>query len=78
MVAIREYRPASAEDAIDGACESRADGLHAAREGVPIDRLDEEMDVVRLQRVVHHAKRATLARLGDATLERPDETSGAE
>jgi len=78
MVPIGQDRPAAPRNPIHGAREPRRDRLHAAPERVAIARLDDQMRVVPLQRVVHEPE--PLA--GAATRERPldlmDDGHGAQ
>lgn len=69
VVAIGEYRPSAAEHSIDGSCEPGTDGHHAPRQRRAIGRLDDEMEMVRLQRVLSHTKLLALARLSHAVFQ---------
>ena len=64
VVAAVEHRPAAPADAVHGAGETGADALHAAGERVLAVCFDDQVHVVALERVVHDAEAAALARLG--------------
>ena len=64
VIAAIEHRPAAPADAVHGAREAGADALHAARERLLALRLDDQVRVVALERVVRDAEAAALARLG--------------
>ncbi len=78
MIAIGEHAPAPLRDAIDRPREPRADRHHAAPEGVAVVRLDDEMGMVALQRVVHEPKVGTRAAGGEGPLDLTDDAEGAE
>ena len=56
MIAIGEHRPTPPRDPVHRPRESGADCLHTAPERVAIARLDDQVRVVPLQRVVHEPK----------------------
>jgi len=56
MVAVREDAASAPELAIDGLRESDGEALDPASEGAGIVSLDQEMHVIRLNRVVRDAK----------------------
>ena len=78
MIAIGQHAPAPLRDAIDRPREPRADRHHAAPEGVAVVRLDDEMGVVALQRVVHEPKVGTRAAGGEGPLDLTHDAEGAE
>jgi len=78
MVAIRQHRPNALEDPVHRPREARADGLHATRRGVTVGRFDEQVHVIRLQRVVHHPEVSTLRGVAEAVLEDANERGGTE
>ncbi len=53
MIAIGEHASRTAGDPIHGTREATADRHHAAAEGIAVTRLDDQMRVISLQRVVH-------------------------
>ena len=62
VVATVEHRPAASGHPVHGACEARRDALHAARERVLAVRLDDQVRVVALERVVVHAELTAFGR----------------
>ena len=78
MVAIGHHAPAPVGHAVHGPREPRADRHHAAPEGVAVVRLDDEMGMVALQRVVHEPKVGTRAAGGEGPLDLADDAEGAE
>ena len=70
--------PAPREDAVRGAGEARDDALHARRERRTIARLDDQVDVVAKDGVVHDAEGAALARLREGAAELCDEATAAQ
>jgi len=62
VIAIAEDATAVAEGAVDCQGHANRQSLHAARKGSLILSLDDEVQVVRLYREVHHAKPGLLAR----------------
>jgi len=66
------------KDAIRSTRQSRTDGLHAASQRQTMRRLDEQMHVVRLKRIVHDAEVAALAGLAEASFESADELRGTK
>src|SRR5262245_13454996 len=63
VVAAVEHGPAPTARAIHRSRQPRCDALHPARERVFAMRLDDQMRVVSLERVVRDAEAALLARL---------------
>ncbi|HEY2388030.1 MAG TPA: hypothetical protein VGK30_13790 [Candidatus Binatia bacterium] len=78
MVAVGEDATAATNRAVDGTGETRADRHHAASERVAVARLDDEMRVIALQRVVHEAKSLAGAALGEGALDGMDDPDGAK
>jgi len=72
-----QHRAAPSTHAIDRARETRRDALHAVREGLLAVRLDDQVGVIALQRVVGDAEVAPLARLRERTPELVDEPGPA-
>ena len=64
VVAAVEHRPAAATHPIDGAREPGANAHHAAGERLLAVRLDDQVRVVSLERVVRDTEASALARLG--------------
>jgi len=69
VVAPVENRSNAPEDAVHRTREPRTDRLHPACERVPGIRLDDEVCVIALERVMEHAKIAPLARAAEASVE---------
>ena len=78
VVAVGEHAPGPPCDAIHGPREPRADGGHAAAERAAIVRLDDEVRVIALERVVDEAEARTLAAVGEAPLDLAHDRHGAE
>ena len=57
VIALGPDRPSPCEGLIDGTCDAHGQALHAPREALAVARLDDEMNVVRLDRVVDDAER---------------------
>jgi hypothetical protein len=64
VVAIGENATAATEDTIHGTGETRADRHHAASECGAVLRLDDEVRVISLERVVHEAESLAGATFG--------------
>jgi hypothetical protein len=75
VVAVREDGPAAREDAVRGARQAGGDGLHAGRQITRTRGLDDQVGVIRLDRVVDQTEAASVAGRGEAALERPDEVN---
>ncbi len=73
VIAAVEHGAALTGDPVDRSREACGDALHAAREGVLALRLDDQVRVIVLERVVHDAEVPPLARLGERTPELSDE-----
>src|SRR5215470_6250353 len=69
MVAIREHRTRAAGDAVHCPCDPCPERHHAASECVAVARLDDQMRVVALQRVVDESKARSRAGGCEAHLE---------
>jgi hypothetical protein len=78
MVAVLEHWAASADDAVHGTREPGPDGHHSSRERGSVGGLDQEVDVVRLERKVCDSEIAALAGAGHASLELADDSSGSK
>ena len=76
--AIGEDRAAATVRPVEPACDAGAESHHAARERRRVRRLDQEVSVSGLQRVVHEAEVTAVARRSEAALERADEGDGAQ
>jgi len=76
--ALREDTPAASEHAIHRPGDARAERHHPATERGGVGRLDDEVGVRALQRVVDEAKVAALADGAEAALERADHGEAAE
>ena len=61
VVAVREHWAATAEDPVDGPCQARADRLHARGQIVGARGLDDQVQVVGLDRVMDDAEARALA-----------------
>jgi hypothetical protein len=68
VVAIREHPTRPTEHSVHGSSEPRADRLHPAPESLSALRLDDEVGVIALQRVVHEPKVPALARSRERSL----------
>lgn len=60
VVAVGEHRALSSPDSVEHSCDADQQSLHAARERAPVVRLGDQVDVVRLQRVVGEAEAESL------------------
>jgi hypothetical protein len=69
VIAVGEHGPGASENAIHGACDARADGLHAASERALVIRFDDQMDVIPLDRIMDEAERFAFAPLSEGTFE---------
>ena len=72
MVAIGEHGSTSKEDPVHRAGQSRADGLHAAPQIARARRLDDQMHVVRLDRILDEPEAPALACPAEAGFDLPD------
>jgi hypothetical protein len=63
MKASIQDGPGATEDAIHRSREPRTERLHAARERPVVERLDDQVNVIALQRVMDYAEIAALAAL---------------
>ena len=72
--AVGEHAPSPLPEAVESPCHTHGEALHAAGEPSPVVGLDDQMDVVRLQRVlVHPEPEAVASVLEDAQHPLPDE-----
>jgi len=78
MISIGQDRSYPLEDPVGRSRQPRTDGFHATSQGVCVRCLDQEVHVIRLQRVVDDSEIATLARLAESALEGLDELGEAE
>lgn len=69
VVAVAQHRTAARERRVHDAREARAERLHTASEPLGVVCLDEEVRVVRLERVVHDAETAAIAKRDEGSLE---------
>lgn len=69
VVPVRKNGAVPASNAIDGARQSCADRHHAAPERDAVPRLDDQVRMIALERVVREAKVATLAAVREGTLD---------
>ncbi len=69
MVAIGDDRPRPLRNTVHGTREPGSDGSHPARQRDAIARLDDEVRVIPLQRVVHEPKPRTFARRRERPLD---------
>ena len=72
VVTIGEDRAAVSQRAVGGMNHANRECLHAARKRVLVLRFDDEVEMVRLNREVHHPKVILLAR-GDRATHRLEE-----
>ena len=78
MVAGGQNRPRPACHAIHGPGEAGADRLHSPPEGIAVLRLDDQVRVIALQRVVHETEARPFAPGGEGALDLVDDPNGAE
>jgi hypothetical protein len=62
VVAFREHRAAARERAMHGSRDARADRFHPARKSRSVLRLDDQVNVITLERELRDAKLSALAR----------------
>jgi hypothetical protein len=74
VVAVREHGSAPSEDPVHGSRKARTEGLHSRRQMLVVGCLDDHVNVVRLDRVVHEPEAPTVTCLAEAALEFPDQT----
>lgn len=75
---IGEHASAQIKDTMNGARDARTDRLHAGGEVETARRLDDQVDVIALQRVVDHAEVGTVSDGAEGALEFAYEADGAE
>ncbi len=73
MEAVGEHAAAQPEHPVHGSCEPRAERLHAARQIPRARGLDDRVQVIALNRVVHDAEAPALARCAERAFELGDE-----
>jgi hypothetical protein len=78
VVAAVEHPPAAPGDPVQRTRQPCRDALHPACEGVLAVRLDDQVRVVALERVVVHAEVAALGRFREGPAPLPDEASVAK
>lgn len=78
VVAIREDLSSAPSDAIHRACDASCDCLHPAAERTSIARLDDEMRVIALERIVHEPKPGSRAVRRKRPLDGADDRDRAE
>lgn len=78
VIAIAQHAPATARDPVHGSREPSTERLHAAREISRARRFDDEVNVIRLERVVNDTESRSVAEFAEGALELADETGGAE
>ncbi len=78
MVAIGEHRAATTEDTVHGSRKTCSDGFHPRCKVLAARRLDDQVDVVGLDRIVSDPEARSLARSPQAALVRSDESNGSE
>jgi len=78
VIAIREDRAAAPEGSVRGPREARGEGLHAGGEILLARRLQDEVGVVRLDRVVGDAEASSVTSGPQAFLEILHESHGAK
>jgi hypothetical protein len=78
VVAVAKHRSSPTEHPIHGSSDPGADRLHARRKVLAAHRLDDEVSVIGLNRVVRHPKAASLAGVSKAAFKLAHEAYGAE
>ena len=78
MVPVLENRSRSLERPVHSASQTRAQRLHAPAKSLPARRLDDEVSVIALKRVVHYPEAPPLAPSRDRPFERPYEPRAAK
>jgi len=78
MIPIGEDATPATDGTIHSTGEPSTDRHHAAPESLTIVRLDDQVRVVALQRVVHEPKSGAGAAAGEAPLDLTDDVGGAE
>jgi hypothetical protein len=77
-IAVNEHRAFSAHDAIHGVSEADSETLHAARYGHLGQALDDQMEVVSLDRVDDQAEAVALVSTAEAPVDRAVELGAAK
>lgn len=78
VVSIREHTASTMEGPVHRPREPRSDGLHARREIFAACCLDDRMQVIGLDRIMHDSKAPALAAGAQACLELADESRVAQ
>jgi hypothetical protein len=78
VVAVGENGSMAAEDAVHGSRQTRGDGFHAGREIPLARRLDDRMQVIVLERVLHQSKAPPVTSRSEAALELANQPGGAK
>ena len=78
MVAIAQHGPAAPEHPVHRARDPRRDRLHAAAEGLPVRGLDQEVQVIALDRELDDPEVALVAGLAERRLEGAHEAAVSE
>jgi len=73
VISPGEHGASPCENSIDGSCEAGRQGLHTAPERLAATRLDDEVSVVALDRVVDDPKRSPLAGRGERLFDLPED-----
>jgi hypothetical protein len=69
VIAIRQYAPLAREHAVDRTGQSGRDAHHSAAQGFGIPGFDDEVHVVRLDRVVDESETLLIARGSEGALD---------
>ena len=78
VITIGKHATRASCDAIDGACQPRADRFHAAPERRAILRFDDQVSMIALQRVVHEPEARPDASVGERALDLADDPHRSE
>jgi len=78
VIAFGEHAPAAIRNPIDGTREPRADRLHPASERITVGRLDDQVRVIPLQRVVYEPKPRPSATRRERSFDLVDDRDGAQ
>ena len=78
VVAVSENRPAATGEAVEQPGEAGREALHRLREAGSAFRLDDEVQVIALNRVMHEAKAEPIAAAFERPLEREQRAPAAQ
>jgi hypothetical protein len=78
VTAIRQHPASSMKDAVHGPGKPRCDGLHSAREISRAGGLDDQVNVIALDGVMHEPEPAALADFPPSPLQLPHQLSRAQ